>query len=183
MPAFRHRLNRSQQVQYDRSNALSSVPVRATPRALRAVELLQESLAAADRARTERLAQVMCDELCATLHVSTLRVSICDVRPSNRRGELHGLYVPGERGRRDRIEVWMMTAKRAQVVAFKTFLRTLLHELCHHLDYTLLNLRESFHTDGFFKRESSLFAQLVGPLTSRSRSGEASGVDFSGPLR
>jgi len=58
------------------------------------------------------------------------------------------------------IVLWMRTAKRKQVVAVKTFLRTLLHELCHHLDYTLLNLDDSFHTEGFFRRESNLFAQL-----------------------
>ena len=54
----------------------------------------------------------------------------------------------------------MRTAKRKQVVAVKTFLRTLLHELCHHLDYTLLKLDDSFHTEGFFRRESHLFTQL-----------------------
>ncbi len=47
--------------------------------------------------------------------------------------------------------------------AFRTFLRTLLHEICHHLDYELLKLDDSFHTEGFFKRESSLFNQLVAP--------------------
>jgi hypothetical protein len=35
-----------------------------------------------------------------------------------------------------------------------------LHEVVHHLDYTLLGLGESFHTDGFFQRESSLVRQL-----------------------
>jgi hypothetical protein len=54
----------------------------------------------------------------------------------------------------------MLTAKRGQVVAFRTFLRTLLHELCHHLDYTLLHLRDSLHTQGFYQRESSLFHAL-----------------------
>jgi hypothetical protein len=33
--------------------------------------------------------------------------------------------------------------------------------MCHHLDYTYLEMPESFHTEGFFKRESSLFHQLV----------------------
>jgi hypothetical protein len=55
----------------------------------------------------------------------------------------------------------MRTAAHKRVVAFRTFLRTLLHELCHHLDYDLLALPDSFHTEGFFKRESSLFKQLV----------------------
>jgi hypothetical protein len=47
------------------------------------------------------------------------------------------------------------------VVAFRSFLRTLLHELCHHLDYELFKMEETFHTEGFYKRESSLFHQLV----------------------
>ena len=47
------------------------------------------------------------------------------------------------------------------MVAFKTFLRTLLHEVCHHLDYMHLRLQDSFHTQSFFQRESSLFYQLV----------------------
>jgi len=57
--------------------------------------------------------------------------------------------------------VWMRTARKEQVVKFRTFLRTLLHEVCHHLDYTYLRLPDSFHTQGFFQRESSLFYQLV----------------------
>jgi len=55
----------------------------------------------------------------------------------------------------------MRTAKHRRVVAFRTFLRTLLHELCHHLDYELFGLEETFHTEGFYKRESSLFHQLM----------------------
>ena len=55
----------------------------------------------------------------------------------------------------------MRTAYHKRVVAFRTFLRTLLHEVCHHLDYELLKLEDSFHTEGFFKRESSLFKQLL----------------------
>jgi hypothetical protein len=55
----------------------------------------------------------------------------------------------------------MRTAAQSKVVAFRTFLRTLLHELAHHLDVTLLGLEESFHTEGFFRRESSLMRQLA----------------------
>jgi hypothetical protein len=47
------------------------------------------------------------------------------------------------------------------VVRFRTFLRTLLHEPCDHLDYERLALPDSFHTEGFYKRESRLLRQLV----------------------
>jgi hypothetical protein len=61
----------------------------------------------------------------------------------------------------------MYTAKLAKVVAPRTFLRTLLHELCHHLDYTHLRLRDSLHTQGFYQRESSLFHALGAADASR----------------
>ena len=63
----------------------------------------------------------------------------------------------------------MRTAQRRQVVAFRTYLRTLLHELCHHLDYELYRLDESFHTEGFFQRESSLVHQLIGKPPAKAR--------------
>jgi hypothetical protein len=55
----------------------------------------------------------------------------------------------------------MKTAARGQVVAFKSFIRTVLHDLCHHLDYTYFDLDDSLHTEGFFKRESSLYKQIA----------------------
>jgi hypothetical protein len=158
MPNFRHRLSRPQQREYDRSNAVASVPVRVSARLARAVVLLEWALTHDDRPRTGRVAQVICDELCSALSVPALRVDVKATRPSNARGELHGLYESA--GRTQLISVWMLTAKRGQVVAYKTFLRTLLHEMGHHLDYHWLRLGDSFHTDGFFKRESSLMIQL-----------------------
>jgi hypothetical protein len=74
---------------------------------------------------------------------------------------LHGLYVPTQGRTPAVITVWMRTAQRRQVVAFRSFLRTLLHEICHHIDYELFLLEESYHTEGFYKRESSLFHQLT----------------------
>jgi hypothetical protein len=68
-------------------------------------------------------------------------------RPADDDGELHGLYEPDDPPKPAHITVWMRTAARKDVVAFKTFLRTLIHELCHHLDYELYELAETFHTE------------------------------------
>jgi hypothetical protein len=162
VPDFRRRLNRAQQREYDRSNAVSAIPVRVSPRLHRAIELLPAVLQSGARPKIQILAQAVCDELCRSLRVASARVVVKGTRPSNERGELHGLFTSSP-GKTHVIEVWMVTAKRGQIVAFKTFLRTLVHEICHHLDYSLLGLRESFHTDGFFKRESSLVHQLLPP--------------------
>ncbi len=53
------------------------------------------------------------------------------------------------------------TAQLRKVVAFRTYVRTRLHELNHHLDIDLLELEDSFHAEGFYKRKSSLFKQLT----------------------
>ena len=90
-----------------------------------------------------------------------IRVRVLAQRPADDSGELHGLYEPDDAGTPARVSVWMRTAARRDVVAFKTFLRTLVHELCHHLDYELYKLPETFHTEGFYKRESTLANALL----------------------
>ena len=95
------------------------------------------------------------------IRVPKIRVRVLAQRPADDDGELHGLYEPDDAGTPARITVWMRTAARKDVVAFKTFLRTLIHELCHHLDYELYKMPETFHTEGFYKRESTLVAALL----------------------
>jgi len=168
MPDFRRRLGRTQQVIYDRSNSISSIPLKASPRLLELVAALPATLQTGDPRLVQSTAQAITDQICASLRVPVARVFVEGTRPSNPRGELHGLYTPHTRGT-PCIKVWMITAKRGQVVAFKTFLRTLLHEICHHLDYTLLRLGDSLHTDGFYKRESSLFHQIGASTVSPRR--------------
>ena len=102
------------------------------------------------------------------LGVPRLRIQLAERRPSSRTGELHGLYEADEEGHY-KVSLWMRTAQRQQVVKFKTFLRTMLHELGHHLDYQKLGLKDSFHTEGFYRRESSLLRQLF-PSESSGRS-------------
>ena len=84
------------------------------------------------------------------------KVRVLAVRPSDYEGELHGLYEPDEDRPRALISVWMKTAQKKQVVAFRSFVRTVVHEMLHHLDYEHFGLEETFHTEGFYKRESSL---------------------------
>ncbi|AKQ63090.1 hypothetical protein A176_000002 [Myxococcus hansupus] len=134
---------------------------------------LREALATGRVEDTEQATARLSDALCERLGVVRTRLEVLEVRPSSSTGELHGMYTL-ERGQRPLIQLWMRTAKHARVVAFRTYLRTLLHELCHHLDFLLLELPSSFHTEGFFQRESSLFHQLV-PRPARQR--------LSGPPR
>jgi hypothetical protein len=125
------------------------------------VAALRAALLAEDRPRAQRVGQAMLDALVGGWRVPALRLRVMAARPSDDYGELHGYYEPGEGRALSRITVWMRTAQRRQVVAFRSFLRTLCHEVCHHLDYELFALAETFHTEGFYKRESSLANALL----------------------
>jgi hypothetical protein len=160
--AYFNRLTLRQQRIYLRSDGLSTVPLP-RPEPLRPlVADLREALEREERPATEAAAQRLVSGLTQVLGVPAVRVEVLAARPHARWGELHGLYTqPRRRAEPARITLWMRTARQKRVVAFRTFLRTLLHEVGHHLDYTLLRLGDSFHTQGFYQRESHLFHQLV----------------------
>lgn len=174
--AYYARLNARQKAIYRQSDAAADLRLPEAAALAPHVAALAASLASARRAHIEASAQALVTAILRQLGVPGAHVKVLATRPSTRTSELHGLYELGEKSSPAVIKVWMRTAQQRRVVAFRTFLRTLLHELCHHLDYTLLRLEDSFHTEGFFKRESSLFKQLV-PTSA------GSGTNGDTPLR
>jgi hypothetical protein len=169
--AYYSRLSRSQQAVYRRSDGIVEVPLRHAGALVPLVSALENALAREDRAATQAAADRLIRGLTDALAIPSVRVEVLAARPHAQWGELHGLYT-AEPGRTPTIQLWMRTAKQKRVVAFRTFLRTLLHEVGHHVDYTLLRLPDSYHTEGFYKRESSLFYQLV--PTAQKRVGNVS---------
>jgi hypothetical protein len=158
--AYYARLTKRQKAVYDQSDGIATVRLPGAEGLRPVVAALAEALARENREETQRRCQELLDGLTGALQVGPVWVKVLAARPHARWGELHGLYEVVGAGR-PKITLWMRTAHHRRVVAFRTFLRTLLHELCHHLDYRLLHLPDSFHTEGFYKRESSLFHQLV----------------------
>ena len=159
--AYYARLSKANKAVYRQSDAIGEVELRAPRRLRPLVRRLELALDGQHRAAVELSVRELSARLLTDVGAPPITVKVLAVRPSDDWGELHGLYEPAEGRRRARITVWMRTARHKRVVAFRSFLRTVLHELCHHLDYETLGLAESFHTAGFFKRESSLFRQLV----------------------
>jgi hypothetical protein len=157
---YYQRLSRLQQAVYRRSDEVTQLRLRQPSDLRPAVAALEAALAAESRAQTQAASERLIRGLTVSLDIPPARVEVLTARPHARWGELHGLYETA-RGGRPKITLWMRTAKQRRVVAFRTYLRTLLHEVGHHIDYTLLKLPDSFHTEGFYKRESSLFHQLV----------------------
>ena len=158
--AYYVRLSAAQKAVYRRSDAIHAVPLPDHVALRPVVDELRDGLARDDRRAVAAAATRLANGIATTLRAPPITVQVLEVRPKNPREELQGLYTLSDEGRA-RIRVWMRTAERGRVVAFRTFLRTLLHEMCHHLDFTKLGLDPSFHTEGFYQRESSLFHQLV----------------------
>jgi hypothetical protein len=159
--AYYKRLTASQKRAYDKSDRVTSVRIPDASELHPLVNALESALKKEDRKRTEILSQKLVSALTIRLKVPAIRVKVLAVRPHDSRGELHGLYNPCTEQLPAIMDVWMRTAQQKRVVAFRTFLRTLLHEICHHLDYEYFRFLYSFHTEGFYKRESSLFHQLM----------------------
>ena len=80
------------------------------------------------------------------------------VREGGWASELFGDYAPEAM----LIRVWMRTAVRKQVTSFGTFLSTLCHEFCHHLDDHRFGFRDSWHTRGFYARVAILYHHACG---------------------
>ena len=162
--AYYDKLSPARQRTYRKSDAITTLglPRGTAPGAM--VNAIGEGLRQDRRPDVQSACQSLIDALTTGYRVPPVRVRVLATRPADGSGELHGLYEPEDEGKLARISVWMRTAQKKNVVAFKTFLRTLIHELCHHLDYDLFALEETFHTEGFYKRESTLVAALLAQL-------------------
>ena len=89
-------------------------------------------------------------------------VRVLSTRPlrvrENWTSELFGDYDPSTKV----IRVWMRTAVRQDITSFGTFLSTLCHEFCHHLDFQKLGFADSWHTRGFYERAGALYHHARG---------------------
>jgi hypothetical protein len=98
----------------------------------------------------------------AYYHVPVCGVRVLAARPLRVREhwttELFGDYSPETM----LIRVWTRTAVRKEITSFGTFLSTLCHEFCHHLDYKMFGFADSWHTRGFYERAGVLYHHARG---------------------
>ena len=176
LPAYFYRLPLRAQRGYLASDAIERFALTPSPAAFAMVAALLRALEGGAPSMVARASQSLISEVCRLLGVRPVRIEVRSVRPRNSRGELHGLFYPqaparsaGAPGRsrggaaaagEPLIVLWMRTAQRHEVVKPRTYLRTLMHELGHYLDYSLLKLEDSYHSIGFYQRESFLVRTL-----------------------
>jgi hypothetical protein len=158
--AYYDRLRPRQRAVYRKSDAVTSLPLPDAKALGVHVPEIEAGLRDDDRKRTQKATALLVKGICTAFEVQPVTLRVLAKRPSNATSELHGLY-EREEGKRPVIRVWMRTAAHERPVALRTFVRTVLHEACHHLDFEKLGLADSYHTQGFFRRESSLARQLL----------------------
>jgi hypothetical protein len=95
--------------------------------------------------------------------VRALSVRPLRVREGGWQTELFGDYTIGEA----LIRIWTRTAVRKEVTSFGTFLSTLCHEFCHHLDCQRFGFSRSPHTRGFYERAAALYHHARGTPVKR----------------
>jgi hypothetical protein len=144
--------------EYRGSDQLSRLDLPDDTRLRSLVPAIEEAL------RTERCAPVRtaCTAFLAVASdfhcVSTPPIQVLAARPLKvQEGgwstELFGDY----RFEEKLIRVWMRTAIQKRVTSFGTFLSTLCHEFCHHLDRERFGFSETPHTRGFYARTAALY--------------------------
>jgi hypothetical protein len=155
----RRRYSPSAERDYARSNlilAIDYAPGEATCRVAR-------KLLAIDPARRGPLSQELLDRMADELKVPRVQLHFHDKPQKHRRsgGRLtykEYAYYDSEEG----ITVYNKTAVRQQYLAPKSYLDTIVHEFLHHLDYELLKLKHTYHTQGFYSRLGDLMGKLLG---------------------
>lgn len=161
--AYYEKLSAESKRTYRKSDKIQRIELPDVAALVPVARAIEPALASADRAVVEKVCQALVDGINIQLATPPVEVRVLERRPADSWGELQGLYDPDEvTGGKARISVWMRTARKVQVVKFRTFLRTLVHEVVHHLDYEHYQLAETFHTEGFYARESKLVRELLG---------------------
>ena len=146
------RLSPARKKIYRRSDGIAALGLPAGLDLGATVARIEAALRDDERATVQRECQNLIDALVAGYHVP----------------RVPGAHPGRAPGRRLRRAAWPLRARRGeapaarsppgcvprsrrQVVAFKTFLRTVIHELCHHLDYELFALEETFPYRGLLQ--------------------------------
>ena len=143
---------------YVRSNRETTVPIAVGAPILESVRALRMALAGEDDAGIGRTSQRVVDTLCDAVSLPRIPVRVGGRRLVRGKIEYYGFCA-----RNGWMTLYSRTARRNLVVAFKTYLNTLVHEYMHHYDWHALRI-ESMHTSGFYQRVGHLYRRILGEL-------------------
>src|SRR5215469_2923144 len=149
------------------SDRLKTIPLPVDGRLVKTAGAIEAAM------KTEHINDVrqVCDDFLGTAsdfyQVPRCNIRVLAARPLRVREhsttELFGDYHPDTM----QIRVWMRTAIRRDITSFGTFLSTLCHEFCHHLDFQRFEFQDSWHSRGFYERTAELYHHTRGTPQKR----------------
>lgn len=173
--------------EYLRSDALRTMRLPpAEP--LRSYALqLKEALPEEDRKLIQPIVKDMLHELSLAYNVKLPGIKVLNARPR----EIRKHWVSETFGDYDfetaLIRLWMRTAVQKKPTSYGTFLSTLCHEFCHHLDVVAFDLPNTFHTRGFYERAGLLYHHVqntpVRPIVWIAQSDGTYNIDWAKTMR
>jgi hypothetical protein len=149
--------------QFRESECFTSIDLPVHPQLLELAKVIEHVMKGGIRDQVRKACAEFLAEAAAFYRVRAPEVHALAARPLRvREGgwqtELFGDYSLGD----GRIRLWTRTAVRKQVTSFGTFLSTLCHEFCHHLDCQKFGFARSPHTRGFYARAALLYHHARG---------------------
>ena len=160
--------SRSPLEEFDHSDRLVDLAVPADDRLLAAAEAIQAAMKTARRGQVEQTCAMFLQQAADFYRVSRPPVRVLAARPLRTSDDGWGTELFGDYDFQTKlIRVWMRTAVRKEITSFGTFLSTLCHELCNHLDFELFHFQRTPHTRGFYERTAAVYHSARG--TPRKR--------------
>ena len=142
---------------FDRSDALRELDLPRDDALIAPAERISTALAEEDQSSLQHACADFVSSASDFFSVPRASVEVLAARPRRvyRDGtsELYGDYDLESA----LIRVWMRTAVHKRVTSPGTFLSTLCHEFCHHLDLKLFGFPDTPHTRGFYMRTAHLY--------------------------
>ena len=147
--------------QYDASDAMVNLELPADGRLQEAARAIESAMEAEQLPAVRDACAGFLAAAADFYHVRTPEVKALNARPLRVReggwsSELFGDYTLDTAT----IRIWTRTAVQKRVTSFGTFLSTLTHEFCHHLDVQGLGFPRSPHTRGFYERAGLLYHHI-----------------------
>jgi len=128
---------------------------------------IERAMRTGQRGEVEGAARAFLSAAAEFYQVPKCEIRVLAARPlrvrENWTSELFGDYQRETR----LVRVWMKTAVRKEITSFGTFLSTLCHEFCHHLDCARFGFHDSWHTRGFYERAAALYHHARGTPAKR----------------
>jgi hypothetical protein len=148
--------------EYLRSEAMLAIKLPPAEPLRSVAKDLEAAMTSEDRKKIQSICNVIAKHVSESFDVQSPKVRVLGLRPleegDRQVDELFGDYDLEIK----LIRLWMRTAVLGKMTSYGTFLSTLCHELCHHLDVVHFDFENTFHTRGFYERAGLLYSHARG---------------------